>query len=539
MSGGTSMSIGFGALIQIVFSDRPGLGYDVFQVFEYFRVEKVAMEVSIETGMIIKFICADEKNYEALIASLRQVPGVVAVSPATNMPFEDRENQLRTILDVVSEGIIAVTKEGTITQINEAAKAILQIEKEVLGRPINELLDEQMILSTIRTGQAIRLFESRAMNGKHPRRYWCSNQPIIDKLGSTIGVVITIKGEEQIDEIMKAVHDRVQLTTFSDIIYQSEIMRKLVETAKTVARSHSTVLLRGESGTGKERFAHAIHMASPRRSKPFIAVNCTALPESLFESELFGYEQGAFTGAMKEGKKGLFEQAHTGTLFLDEIGELPLPMQARLLRTLQEGTIRKVGGTKEIPVDVRIIAATHRHLERLMEQGGFREDLYYRLNVVPLFIPPLRLRVDDIPLLAQHLLRKLEQKLGKTGYSIQPQVFTHLASHPWPGNVRQLENTLEHVINMVPDHSELTLEHFSEWLFEPTPSIPIRVTKEARHLHIDIPIEDRWPTLKEIVSKTEAAVIEEVMREHPSSRKAGHVLGVSNTTILNKMHLLP
>ena len=532
------MSIGFGALIQIVFSDRPGLGYDVFQVFENFKVEKVAMEVSIETGMIIKFICGDETSYQALIASLRQINGVVAVNPATNMPFEDRENQLRTILDVVSEGIIAVTKEGTITQINEAAKAILQIDIEVVGHPINELLDERMILSSIHSGQANRLFESRAMLGKHPGRYWCSSQPIIDKSGTTIGAVITIKGEEQIDEIMKAVHDRVHLTTFSDIIYQSEIMRKLLETAKTVARSHSTVLLRGESGTGKERFAHAIHMASPRRSKPFVAVNSTALPESLFESELFGYEQGAFTGAMKEGKKGLFEQAHTGTLFLDEIGELPLSMQARLLRTLQEGTIRKVGGNKEIPVDVRIIAATHRNLEQLMEEGRFREDLYYRLNVVPLFIPPLRLRIDDIPLLAQHLLRKLEQKLGKTGYSIHPQVFSSLASYPWPGNVRQLENTLEHVINVVPEHSVLMLSHFSEWLFDQPSSSPVRVSKEAQQIHVNISKTNGWPTLKEIVAKTEAAVIEEVMREFPSSRKAGNVLGVSNTTILNKLHQL-
>ena len=493
------------------------------------------MEVSVEFGMIINFFCADEQVYERLLQELRQVSGVTAVTTAIQMPFEDRENQLRTILEVASEGIITVNHDGVILQINEAAKTILSLSSNVIGEPIETLLDNRVILETIQTGNANKLFENSAKNQLFPGRYWCSSAPIINKTGKTTGAVITIKGEEQIHEILNVVREREHLTTFSDIIYQSEVMRKLVETAKIVAHSHSTVLLRGESGTGKERFAHAIHTASPRVAKPFVAVNCTALPESLFESELFGYEPGAFTGAMREGKKGLFEQAHTGTFFLDEIGELSLPMQARLLRTLQEGTIRKVGGTKEIPVDVRVIAATHRNLEQLIEQGRFREDLYYRLNVVPLFIPPLRLRSEDIPLLAQYLLRKREIKLGKSGYHIHPHAMLQLQTQPWPGNVRQLENTLEHVLIMVPVNTVLTLEHFAEWL-DNSPPTSVHTVREARNLQINIPIGTNWPTLKAIVHQTEKAVIDQVMQEFSSSRKAGNVLGVSNTTILNKMN---
>jgi transcriptional regulator with PAS, ATPase and Fis domain len=206
--------------------------------------------------------------------------------------------------------------------------------------------------------------------------------------------------------------------------------------------TRATVLLRGESGTGKELFAHAIHNASERKYKQFIRVNCAAISEHLLESELFGYEEGAFTGARRGGKRGLFEEASGGTIFLDEIGELSMSMQVKLLRVLQEREVVRVGGTKAIDVDVRVIAATHVNLESAIQAGRFREDLYYRLLVVPIYIPPLRQRLEDIQPLALHLLRKYNQEYGRSVEEIAPETLRILLSYHWPGNVRELENVL-------------------------------------------------------------------------------------------------
>ncbi|MDR3543830.1 MAG: sigma 54-interacting transcriptional regulator [Desulfosporosinus sp.] len=338
--------------------------------------------------------------------------------------------------------------------------------------------------------------------------------------------------EQELKEIISKIDPKKQLLAFEGIIHQSAKMRRVVETAQMVAKGTSTVLLRGESGTGKELFARAIHLESLRVQAPFIPINCAALPDSLLESELFGYEEGSFTGAAKGGKKGLFEQAEHGTIFLDEIGEIPTLVQIRLLRVLQEGMIRRVGGAKELSVDVRIIAATHRNLEEMIQKGEFREDLYYRLNVIPLRIPPLRERSEDIPLIAQHLIRKISEKLGKSEIHLTKESMDLLMSQPWPGNVRQLENILERIINVL-DSTEIKPQDFHEWTDLVSTYYPIE--GEAGDFKIQIPVNKEWPTLKQIVGDVEKQVLRRVLATHSSSRKAGRVLGVSNTTILNKM----
>lgn len=232
---------------------------------------------------------------------------------------------------------------------------------------------------------------------------------------------------------------------FQRVIGSSAVMARVIEIARAVASTSSTVLLTGESGTGKEVLAKAIHLASPRREKPFVSINCGALPESLLESELFGHVKGAFTDA-HQNKKGLFEAAHLGTIFLDEVGEMPFAMQVKLLRVLQERTIRRVGDQVEIPVDVRVIAATNRSLEKMVRDGTFRSDLYYRLNVIPLPIPPLRERKEDIPLLVDHFLRLLAGRMEKTAPLLAPSELGTLRRHDWPGNVRELENLLERAL---------------------------------------------------------------------------------------------
>jgi two-component system response regulator PilR (NtrC family) len=238
------------------------------------------------------------------------------------------------------------------------------------------------------------------------------------------------------------------LATFENIIGKSEKIQKVFETVRKVADTTSNVLILGESGTGKELIARAIHFDSRRKDKPFVTVNCSALPETLLESELFGHMKGSFTGAISN-KEGLFEVANGGTIFLDEIGETSPAIQVKLLRVLQEKEFRRIGGTKDVRVDVRIIAATNKDLDRAVAEGTFREDLYYRLDVIPIHLPPLRERLEDIPLLAQHFLSKFSQTAGKNIKGITPEAIQLLKSQEWRGNVRELENVIERVIAFI------------------------------------------------------------------------------------------
>jgi two-component system response regulator PilR (NtrC family) len=241
------------------------------------------------------------------------------------------------------------------------------------------------------------------------------------------------------------VRDASVRNSLDNIIGESPAIHKLTDTIRTVASTNSTILIFGESGTGKELVARALHTCSPRESESFVSINCGAFPETLLESELFGYVKGAFTGA-NQNKRGLFEMANNGTIFLDEISEMSLTMQVKLLRVLQERTLRPVGGVQEIPVDVRVIAATNKDLDRMVADGTFREDLYYRLSVIPLDVPPLRERGDDVFLLANHFLKKYASEMGKRIREISPESMQLLRGYDWPGNVRVLENTIERAV---------------------------------------------------------------------------------------------
>jgi len=254
--------------------------------------------------------------------------------------------------------------------------------------------------------------------------------------------------------------DAATRNSLDNIVGVSLAMEKLKQTIRTVASTQSTVLIYGESGTGKELVARALHVCSPRAAEPFVSINCGAFPETLLESELFGYVKGAFTGA-NQNKRGLFEVADQGTIFLDEISEMSLTMQVKLLRVLQERTVRPVGGTNEIPIDVRVIAATNRDLDRQVAENTFREDLYYRLSVIPVSVPPLRQRREDIPLLVNHFLKKYAPGAGKGIQRVDAHSLEALANYEWPGNVRQLENTIERAVALETGdelHVELPVE---------------------------------------------------------------------------------
>lgn len=311
---------------------------------------------------------------------------------------------------------------------------------------------------------------------------------------------------------------------FSQILGQSSKIKKLFERMRKAADTKSTVLISGESGTGKELIAKAIHYNSPRKKKPFVIVDCGAIPEKLLESELFGHVKGAFTGA-DSTKKGLCEEADGGTLFLDEIGELPLDLQSKLLRFLQESTFRRVGDTKPVQVDVRIVAATNRDLEKEVESKNFRQDLFYRLNVVPLVSPPLRERKEDIPLLAHHFLKKYSKDYNRPVESFQPEVISRLTEFEWPGNIRQLENVVEQMLVMT-EKKVIDLD-----------SLPPPL---SQHQSIDSPQipETEWDlkkTLARVQAYTEELLIRKALAETGFNKtKAAELLGVSRRSLITK-----
>lgn len=545
-------------VIQIEFVDRFGLGYEVFEVLKEYGINLLGMEATPFKGIMIKLCSPPEKITQKIMQEFRKIQGVTSVSLRNHLLYEKREHELRTILNSVNEGVIAVDREGRITHINDVATQILHCTREeVVGQDIGEYFQVEMPLQEIvKTGKPYHLKEVRFKRDHRVIHYLTSGVPVLDDKGRIIGAVATVNDYKQVEALINKVGGQRRLTTFDDIIYQSPTMHKVVETTKTVAKGNSTILLRGESGTGKELFARAIHVESNRSQAPFIAINCAALPSTLLESELFGYEEGAFTGATKGGRKGLFEQASGGTLFLDEIGEISPHVQVSLLRVLQEGTIRRVGGSREIPVDVRIIAATHRNLEELIQHGDFRDDLYYRLNVIPLRIPSLRERKEDIPLIVQHLVRKICAKLERPEVCLTRESLQLLMEKPWPGNVRQLENVLERIINVM-DVQAMNTDEALEWALltvnqpargqksapeedpipQSSPGFESQVKASDKILQINIPLSSskKWPPLKSMVQDVEKQILLKVLEKYPTSRKAGKVLSVSSTTILNKM----
>jgi len=361
-----------------------------------------------------------------------------------------QRNKVQAVLDSIAEGVFTVDREGRITSLNRTAERILGYPAElVLGQPCQDVLPPEIcgpgspLAETLQAGGQIRNREVTiaGRNGKTVPLS-LSAGPFRDEAGTRLGAVCTLR---DLTEIERIAEERRSRTPLVGIIGKHPRIREIFDLVEMIKDSDSTVLLQGESGTGKGLFARALHHLSPRRRFPFIKVSCAALPETLLESELFGHEKGAFTGAIKE-RKGRFELADKGTIFLDEIGDLTPSVQVKLLRVLQEQEFERIGGTQTITVDVRVIAATHRDLPQLMREGRFREDLYYRLNVIPIHIPPLRERKSDIPLLVEHLLSRFAAKGKGKATSVSPRAMTLLMEHQWPGNVRELENALEHAM---------------------------------------------------------------------------------------------
>ena len=483
--------------------------------------------------------------------------------------------ELKTILQTLPEGVLLLRTDGVISQMNAPAGAMLGLVPErVTGRRLSDVLplpvvlsqalarqqqltDEELVFDTAR-GRATCLCSLRPISNYHAETgladiVGASGSPglVLADPVSADGFVLILRSIERVQKLVNRMTGARARLTFDNVIGATPALKEAMRLALLAARSNSTVLLRGETGTGKEIFAQSIHNSSARVDGPFVAVNCAAIPRELINTELFGYEGGSFTGADRQGRSGKFEQAHGGTLFLDEIGDMPLDLQTALLRAIETRSIVRVGGQRVIPVDVRIIAATHRDLREEARRGNFRSDLFYRLNVLNIYIPALRERSEDIPLLVHHFLQRQSRALGRA-LTITPEAMDAIQAYNWPGNIRELENLLERVTYLMPG-SIITLADLPVELQQanerqselpqlpPPPPPPPRhssVAMEVRHqpLSEELPARSAAGALKEQSSSAEMqAIIDALHSSAGQVTRAAGLLGISRTTLWRKM----
>jgi transcriptional regulator with PAS, ATPase and Fis domain len=368
----------------------------------------------------------------------------------TSKELKLHNNYMRAIVDSIDSGVMTIDKNGVINNINNQGRRILQWEEPLEGHPLSEVLGQQININKLmRAGFD---FVDREVFIHAPSRrihLICTAKPILDSAEKIQGIILVFNEIKRIRKLLNEMAGTQARFTFEDIIGVSPAIQETKRMAMIAALSKSSILLLGETGTGKELFAQAIHNHSAQKEHPFLAINCGAIPRELLESELFGYVEGAFTGALKGGRPGKFEFADGGTMFLDEIGDMSTDMQVKLLRVLQTGEVCRVGDHKSTTVDIRIVAATNVQLKQEVDRKNFREDLFYRLNVFPITIPPLRERPDDITLLANYILSRCAQVAGKQGVQFTQEAKQTLYNYEWTGNVRELENIVERAVNLV------------------------------------------------------------------------------------------
>ena len=440
--------------------------------------------------------------------------------------MEENLEWLQSILLSIHDGVLVIDTNEIVRIINPEYTRITGVKpEEIIGKPLKEVRPKAQLVDLLQDGkERVGIYRKE---GK--MEYVVDMAPIIIQ-GKLIGAVSICKGMTEVHRLvqqLKADRDQLQKQigsihqaryTFDQIIGADGGLTDVVRISKRIASADLPVLITGESGTGKELFAQSIHNASDRVHGPFIPVNCATIPASLIESELFGYEEGSFTNSKQGGKIGLFEMANNGTIFLDEIGELSLELQAKFLRVLEEKTIRKIGGTREKNINVRVIAATNRDLRQLIQKDMFREDLFYRLNVLKISIPPLRERKEDIPDIIEFILRKHSDEQNEKFYTIHEKTLHLLQTFNWPGNVRELINTIKYAVCMS-ETSEITTKNLME------SSSPINANAKS--------------TLKEVAESAEYEQLKLVLQEYGNSleekKEIANRLGISVATLYNKL----
>ena len=485
----------------------------------------------------------------------------------------DLLSELKTILQTLSEGILLLRRDGVISQMNAPAGTMLGLTPaRVTGRRLRDVLPLPTVLAQAMASYQSLSDEELIFDTVHGRipclctlKPLASNQAssgleqVVDSPGLLTtepviadGFVIILRSIERVQKLVHRMTGTRARLTFANVVGESPALQEALRLARLASNSISTVLLRGETGTGKEIFAQSIHNNSTRADRPFVAINCAAIPRELINTELFGYEGGTFTGADRQGRPGKFEQAHGGTLFLDEIGDMPLDLQASLLRAIETRTIVRIGGHRVIPADVRIITATHKDLREEARRGTFRSDLYYRLNVLTIHIPALRERTDDLPLLVYHFLQRQSRILGRP-FTITPEALRVLQEYNWPGNVRELENMLERVTYLMPNTAItvndlpsdvqqtainlITSTSTPPSISQPPIGTPLTSPKEKKQSQpLSIKESDSTIALKASSKNAEIQAIAEAW--HTSNghiTQAASLLGISRTTLWRKM----
>lgn len=443
------------------------------------------------------------------------------------------EEFLFDILDNISDAVMISDADTTIVYVNKAYETILGTSAEkAIGKKLRDLEPNAVAVEVTDTGKAshniedyLRTVDVHTVGMSFP----------IYHHHKIVGSFSIFNDVSEVERLKKELHRTREVTqyyqhelekkhlpqSFSEYVYSDQKIKDLLFLASKVAKTDATVLIRGESGVGKEVLARAVYKESKRYKMPFIKVNCASIPESLLESELFGYEEGAFTGARRGGKLGKFELAQGGTIFLDEIGDMTYCMQAKILRVLQEKELERVGGTKTVSLDIRVIAATNKDLESMIKEGTFRRDLYYRLNVVPLNIPPLRERKDDIMLLSRTILEKLNRHTGDT-VSLSSDVIKLLQQYNWPGNIRELQNVLEHA-NIIRTGEQIEVKDLPKYI------LPSDYKLEVKNLETF--------NLKTNIEMLEKELIEEaLLRNHNNRSKTINELGISRRAFYEKLN---
>ncbi|MDR7866453.1 MAG: sigma 54-interacting transcriptional regulator [Sporomusaceae bacterium] len=429
--------------------------------------------------------------------------------------------QMLRIMNTIQDGFMAADRSGVVTFLNRAGEEIFGMDaKDIVGRHMVDAFKfEPQLLNVLATGVgwADREFHITLPHGRQLHLIKTAI-PVFGDNNEVIGVIDTFRKFTKIQRLVNDLAGR-SLLTFDDLIAESQAMKTAIAQARKAAANLSPVLLQGESGTGKEIFAQAIHKASDRADGPFIVIDCSAIPRELIESELFGYVEGAFTGGSKGGRPGKFELASGGTVLLDEIGEMPLDLQTRLLRVLQNRTVTRLGSAKTLPVDIMIIAATNKDLRREVMNRRFRADLFYRLNIVSISIPPLRARPVDVPVLARHFTRKIGLRMARPGVTPSPEALALLTGYYWPGNVRELENVIERAYNLLEGDS-----------IDP-PHLPDEIRFHAGAADGSA---GHQPTLR-LADAEKELILAALQRAGGNHTQAARLLGIARSTLYEKL----
>jgi PAS domain S-box-containing protein len=515
--------------LELIFKDRVGIVADISALIAQYGLNIVSMEVLREAERANVYFEAEQRTEivarRQIFEILGRIPDLIEIRFIDILPQEERENRFRVVLDNISDGVVSIGKDGKVTTINKIAlEALDRQTQQVVGQDVKTLnLPDHTILECLH-GEVFNNVKKDLITHKGRFQYLSTSRAIRDSAGRIIGAVEIVKDVQEIKKLARSISTTEEIV-FGDIIGEHPAITAAISFARKIAEIDSIISIRGASGTGKELFARAIHSASGRKGS-FVPINCAALPEQLLESELLGYARGAFTGGRKEGKPGLFEIAKQGTIFLDEIAEMPLRYQVKILRVIQDKCIRRIGGLSEIQIDTRIVTATNRNLEQRVEQKKFRQDLYYRINVLPIHIPPLRERSNDIPLLVEHFLFQLASKLGKPIQVILPDGMDKLLRHDWPGNIRELKNVVERAAILCDaeqiDIKNILFSHEIGQTVSPGTCQPVWEIPGAG-------------SLKEKLAVYEIRMINDTLADSKSIREAARHLKISHTALLNKL----